>query len=128
MGGQHPITRNTQNRDRYHNLLFSMLICHACQPHPTAYCATTTRYIIAPSLAFRYAKLLYVLFRPSFTYYMLTVAINEANAVIFFPTLAASSASIYSPRLSTGITVHGYPPDASMVFIKKRAMRPFPSI
>ena len=52
---------------------------------------------------------------------------NSANAPIRWPLLASSSAAMYSARCSTRITVHGYPPEHSIRFIRNRAIRPFPS-
>ena len=54
-------------------------------------------------------------------------ATNSANGVKFCCTLAASRAAIYARRSSTRMTVHGYPPEASIAFIVNRAMRPLPS-
>lgn len=54
--------------------------------------------------------------------------IKFVKSVIFPSALAFSSAFIYSGLLSTGITVHSYPPEISMTFIKKRPILPFPSI
>src|ERR1035441_1044507 len=53
---------------------------------------------------------------------------KSAKGTIFSPTLACSRASMYRVRSSTGMTVHGYPPDASIRFIRNRPMRPLPSI
>lgn len=48
---------------------------------------------------------------------------NSANGAMSCAWLAASSAAMYACRSSTRIVVHGYPPDASIMFIRNRAMR-----
>src|SRR6266403_2147105 len=53
---------------------------------------------------------------------------NVANGSIFESILALSSAFRYRLRSSTRTTVHGYPPDANIVFIRKRAILPLPSM
>lgn len=55
-------------------------------------------------------------------------AMNRANGPMSALALAAFRAAMYSVRRSTGITVHGYPPDANMAFMRNLPMRPFPSM
>jgi hypothetical protein len=53
---------------------------------------------------------------------------NSANGTIFSPTLAFSRAFTKALRSLTGMTVHGYPPAAIIVFIRNRPTLPLPSI
>ena len=54
-------------------------------------------------------------------------AMKLAKGLASTSMLARSRAFKYSVRSSTRTTVHGYPPEASRTFIRKRAMRPLPS-
>jgi hypothetical protein len=53
---------------------------------------------------------------------------NEAKGTISPPALALSNDAIYSAVLSSGITVHGYPPDTIIEFIRNLPILPFPSL
>jgi len=53
---------------------------------------------------------------------------NSVNGPMSPSALAASSAAMYGSRCSTRMIVQGYPPEASMAFIRNRPMRPLPSM
>jgi hypothetical protein len=56
------------------------------------------------------------------------LAMNSAKGLISPRELAAARAAIYSGLRSILTTVHGYPPDASIAFIRNRPNLPLPSI
>ena len=54
-------------------------------------------------------------------------ATNSAKGTMFSRELASSKAAMYSLRRSSSMTVHGYPPESIMAFIRKLPIRPLPS-
>ena len=52
---------------------------------------------------------------------------NRVNSAMSPLTEALSSAAMYDALRVTRTIVQGYPPDASMAFIRNRPMRPLPS-
>jgi hypothetical protein len=54
-------------------------------------------------------------------------AASSAKGTMFPRELASSKAAMYSLRRSSSMTVHGYPPEAIIAFIRNLPIRPLPS-